>query len=158
MVKPFTPERLANIRRMRKARRLYGKQPLFAYSILCMDNPAYTYNNFLDDLRYRKPPKRRKGKSPLIRFGRYKRMERLIAQYSENLNTEYLLQAQHLRKHMTKPYRVLVKINGEILEYCFSPTIPIEDIERLTMALPACKTEKEADELVAHLWNSAYIS
>ncbi|WP_289035014.1 hypothetical protein, partial [uncultured Flavobacterium sp.] len=69
MGKPFTPQRLANIRRMRKARRLYKKQPLFAYDILCKEYPDYTYDKFWDDLRYRRKPKRRKGKSALVRYG-----------------------------------------------------------------------------------------
>lgn len=157
MGKPFTPERLANIRRIRKARRLYKKQPLFAYDILCKEYPDYTYDKFLDDLRYRRKPKRRKGKSPLVRYGRYRRMEQLNELYRSTADIEYGLQAQRLRKYMTKPYRVLVRVSGKVLEYGFSPLIRIEEIEHLTTKLPTCKTEKEADELVEHFRKTAHI-
>lgn len=148
MGKPFSPERLASIRRMRKARRLFKKQPLFAYEILCSEYMDYTYEKFWDDLRYRTRPKRRKSKSPLVRFGRYRRMEKLNELFRVTANIDYGLQAQRLRRHMTKPYRVLVRIDGQILEYSFSPLIKIEEIERFTVELPKCRTAAQADEFV----------
>ncbi len=158
MGKPFTPQRLAAIRRMRKARRLYKKQPLFAYDMLRTEYPGYTYDQFRDDLRYRRKPKRRKGKTPLARYGRYWRMQQLTAQYSSTGNIVYGLQAQRLRKYMTKPYRVKVRIGREVLEYRFSPLIRIEAIEQLTAALPQCSTPAEADTLVEQFSRTAHIS
>lgn len=151
MGKPFTPERLENIRRMRRARRLFRKQPLFAYDAMRKEYPAYTYDQFWDDLRYRRKPKRRKGRNPLVRYGRWGRMESLKARYGNTGNVEYALQALRLRRHMAKPYRVLAKVGGEILEYGLSPFIPISEIEKLVAELPKCKSESEADVLVERL-------
>lgn len=148
MGKPFTPERLMNIRRMRKARRLFKKQPLFAFETMCNEYPDYTYQLFSDDLRYRKKPKKRKGKSPLVRFGRYRRMEKLNDLYRTTKNIEYALQSQRLYRRMSQSYRVMVRINGYVNEYAFSPLIPIEKIEWLTAELGKCSTERQADELV----------
>lgn len=158
MGKPFTPERLASVRRMRKARRLYKKQPLFAYEILCVEYPEYTYDSFWDDLRYRKKHKRRKGKSQLARYDRYRRMEKLNFRYGETGSVEYALQAQRLQKHMTKSYRVLAKIDNEIWEYSFSPLVRIEEIERLTVLLPKCRTVKEAEEMVEQFRKTSHIN
>ncbi len=59
MGKPFTAERLESIRRMRKARRLFRKEPLFAYMLLSLEYVDYSYAQFLDDLRYRTKAKRK---------------------------------------------------------------------------------------------------
>jgi hypothetical protein len=158
MGKPFTPERLASVRRMRKARRLYKKEPLFAYEMLCMEYPEYTYDNFWDDLRYRKKPKRRKGKCPLVRYGRYRRMEKLHNLYRETGNVAYALQAQRLQRRMTKPYRVLVRIGSEVWEYSFSPLVRMEEIESLTVLLPKCRTVKEAEEMVEQFRKTSHIN
>ena len=148
MGKPFSPERLANIRRMRKARRLYKKQPVFAFAIMVAEYPEYTIEKFWDDLRYRRPPKKKKGKSSLVRYGRYRRMEQLNGQYLATGNLEYGLQAVRLRRNMTKPYRVLVRVSGQEIEYSFSPLIPIERIENLVRELSNCKDLAEADKLI----------
>lgn len=149
MGKPFTPERLANTRRMRRVRRLYRQQPLFAYEMLCREYVGYSYGQFLDDLRYRTKPKRKEKKTTLTRYGRYRRMAELLERYRQTGELEFALQAQRLRKRMTKPYRVLVKISGESIEYGFEPTIAITEIERLTSDLKTCKSEKDADEMIA---------
>lgn len=156
MGKPFTPERLANIRRLRKARRLYKKQPLFAYHQLCGEYFNYSHEQFLNDLRYRNKPKQRKGKSTMLRYGRYRRMEKLLDLYRETDNMEYALTALQLRRNLTKPYRVLVKIAGETWEYSFSPLIAIQQIENLISALAPCRTVKEVEELVERYRNASY--
>ncbi len=149
MGKPFTPERLANIRRMRKARRLFRKQPLFAYTLMVESYPGYCYLQFVDDLRLRRPRKRKKGKSPLVRYGRYNRMEELKAKYRNTGNIDYAIQAQKLRKHLTKPYRVQVRLYKQIIEYNFSPVVNIREIEQLVEKLSACENESQADIIVA---------
>lgn len=58
----FSPERLQHIRRLRKARRLFKQQPLFAYNIMSGSYEDYSLSDFLEDLRYRKPRKKKKGK------------------------------------------------------------------------------------------------
>lgn len=155
MGKKFTPERLANIRRMRKARRLYRKEPVFAFATMLNTYPDYTHEQFLDDLRYRKPPKRRKGKAVLLRYGRYQQMLRFLELYKRTENVEYAIQAQRLRSRMTKPYRVLARVCGETWEYNFDPTISLHEIERLTIALSTCKTVKEVDKMVEEFRNTA---
>ncbi|WP_312351995.1 hypothetical protein [Sphingobacterium multivorum] len=157
MGKKFTPERLASFRRMRKARRLFKKQPLFAYSLMLEAYPDYTYLQFLDDLRYRRPPKKRKGKSGIGRYGRYRRMEELLLKYRQEGNIAHALQAQKLRERMAKPYRVRVTIGLCRLEYGFSPLVPIETIEKLVSRLAPCRTEQEADRLVQEFRETAHI-
>jgi len=78
-------------------------------------------------------------------------MEHLKEMYRQTGNIQFGLQAQQLRRYMTKPYRVLARINKELLEYTFCECIPIEEIEKLTNELPKCKTEQEADALVQRL-------
>lgn len=150
MGKPFTPERLANIRRMRKARRLFKKQPLFAFDILCREYSDYTHERFVDDLTYRTKRKRKKKKSSLVRYGRYRRMEQLKTLYEQTGIVEYALQAQKLRRLMTRPYRVMVRVEKMRLEYSFSELIPIAQIEQLCKELAVCGTVKNADKLVEH--------
>ncbi|MNJ95329.1 hypothetical protein D3C87_130390 [compost metagenome] len=82
MSKPFSPERLANIRRIRKARRLFKRSPLFAYCEMEKEFPGYTYTHFLDDLKIKKK-KNAKTKigSKLKRYGRFSEMTRLLELY-----------------------------------------------------------------------------
>jgi len=107
------------------ARRLLKKQPLFAYCLMREAYPDYTHEQFLDDLRYRRPPKKRKGKNGIQKYGRYCRMEELLLRYRQDGNIAHALQAQKLRERMAKPYRVRVTIGSCRLEYGFSPLVPI---------------------------------
>lgn len=157
MGKPYTPERLASIRRMRKARRLFKKEPLFAYDILSREHPSYSLDDFWEDLRYRTNPKRRKAKSPLTRFGRFRRMEQLNELYWATENADYALKAQQLRRNMTKPYRMLLKIEGKIWEYSFSALIRIEEMERLSKELSGCKTLNEVETHIEQFRKTAHI-
>lgn len=150
MGKPFTPQRLENIRRMRRARRLYRKAPLFAYELMRGEYADYTFEKFCDDLRYRSRRKKKKGKSQLVRFGRYGRMEQLNEQYRQTGNADYALQAQKLLRNMTKPYRVMVRVSGETWEYTLSPLIRIDDIEKLVARLTECVTAEKAHASVEH--------
>lgn len=157
MGKPFTPERLANIRRIRKARRLYRKQPLFAFEILLTEYPNYTQDKFWDDLRCRSIRKNRKGKSPLIRYGRYRRMQQLIELYKNTQIIDYALKAQRLRRLMTVPYRVMVKIGGKAIEYNFCPLMQIEEIENIMTQLLKCLTVQDADKLIKQFKEETHI-
>lgn len=155
MGKAFTPERLVSIRRMRKARRLYKQMPLFAFEILREEYPNYTREQFLDDLRYRTKAKRKKKKTTLTRYGRYARMVDLLHLYQQTGNNEYAIQAQRLRKRMTKPYRVRVKIGGQSWEYGVEATVPIHEVEQLTADLSTCTTIEQADEMMRRFWEMA---
>jgi hypothetical protein len=149
MGQPFSPERLAAIRRIRKARRLFKREPLFAYSYMLESFPEYTHEQFLDDLRLRTKRKLKPKKDGRMKYGRYKKMQELIEQYLASGNMDDLLNAQKLKEHLKKPYRVCERIRNECtLEYGFSPFIPIREIESLVASLSSCKTESEADTFV----------
>lgn len=99
---------------MRRARRLFRKAPLFAFAMMREEYPQYTHENFCDDLRYRTKRRRKRGKSQLLRYGRYRRMELLKEQFRQTGNSDFALQAQKLHRNMTKPYRVLARVWGKL--------------------------------------------
>ncbi len=149
MGKPYSAQRLANIRRMRKARRLYRLEPVFAYERLSREYAGYSQEDFLDDLRIRSKRKgRKKSKSPLMRYGRFRRMQKLIDLFMQTDDIAYALQAQRLRDNMTAPYRLQLIISGAHLAYSFSALIRIEDIESLVKRLSACKSQAQAERIV----------
>lgn len=141
----FSTERLANIRRIRKARRLYRQVPLFAQLLMAEKYPGYDDKQFCDDLRRRSKAKPRRKKSTLQRFGRYHRMIQLIRDYKESRDTSLLIEAATLRRNMTKPYRVRVRLGKRIYEFSFPPTVSILQIEALTARFGTCKTPEEID-------------
>lgn len=145
--KPFSPERLAHIRRLRKARRLFKNEPLFAFLLMKADYPDYTHAEFLDDLRRRSKIKRKPKKSPLYRFGRYLRIDKLITRYQATGEEALILQAMKLRANITRPYRILVRLGGQYTEYFYSPLISIERIEKLNESFCACKTWDEVERV-----------
>ncbi|CDS93674.1 hypothetical protein BN1088_1431624 [Sphingobacterium sp. PM2-P1-29] len=149
MSKPFTPERLANIRRIRKARRLFKKIPLFAFAYMLEDIPDYTFKQFLDDLRIRRPGKKRKGKSFLCRYGRYWAMREFIRLYDQTKDIAYALKAQKLRNEMTKPYRLLVRYKNLYRELYYSPLIPYSQIKELSDHINRCNNLNEVDKVIA---------
>lgn len=144
----FSPERLAKVRRMRKARRLFKNAPLFAYVLMRKDYPNYTDAEFVDDLCRRSKRKPRKRKTPLERFGRYSRMQQLLRAYGNSGDVETLLAAARLRKRMTAPYRVMAQLGGKRWEFTFSPLVRLNEIEHLTASLAACTTETDILGLV----------
>lgn len=149
MGNPFTPERLFHIRKMRKARRLFKKAPLFAYTFMLEAYPEYAYDQFLDDLRIRKPGRKRAARSPLVRYGRYTKMQQLLYLHRHTGEISLALQAQQLRDNMTTPYRMLVRKNARTKQYCLSPLIPYAQMEDLLRNVTACKSMEEADKLIA---------
>ncbi|GEM63860.1 hypothetical protein SF1_18420 [Sphingobacterium faecium NBRC 15299] len=149
MGKPLPPEKLFALRRLRKARRLFKQQPVFAFAILCEEYKDYTHEQFLDDLRIRTKTKgKKKKKSPLTRYGRFFKMNQLLELYSKTGLVDFALQAFRLRSVITKPYRVLVKIEGCHIEYGLNPFIPYKEVEKLNLQLRDCKTEKEVDYVI----------
>lgn len=144
----FSPERLLHIRRLRRARRLYKKQPLFAMQIMQIDYKGYDMETLCDDLRRRSPPKKRRGKSYLTRFGRYNRMQQLLTQYHLTGNIDFAIRAQKLRNLMTKPYRVMLIIGNTVLECTFCPLIAINQMEDLMAQLNTCQTMERAEDII----------
>lgn len=148
MGKAFAPERLMHIRRLRKARRLFKRKPLFAFEEMRLAYPQYTYDEFLDDLRRRTPRKNRQPKSPLPRYGRYVRMQQLLDDYKRRGDTDALWMAVQLRERMTKPYRVSASIGHERIEFTFSPMISMGRIEQLTADIRKCSSMEQVLRLV----------
>ncbi|WP_130855625.1 hypothetical protein [Olivibacter jilunii] len=144
----FSPERLAKIRRMRKARRLWKQVPLFAFSLMAAEYPGYSHMAFLCDLRRRSPKKRRHAKAYLSRFGRYLRMQELAKRFKLEGNIEDGIKAQVLQKNMTKPYRLLTRTKDGSMEFLFSPLTPIVQIERLSQSLRNCRSNSEVESMV----------
>ena len=148
MGRPFTPERLDNIRRIRKARRLFKQTPLFAFHLMEKDYPGYTCERFRDDLRRRSKAKQKKTKTTLKRYGRYHRFLQLLSHYRITNDLETARQAAQLRSNMTKPYRILVRCGNESREFSASPLIDYSVIEQLNVQLNACGNMREAEELI----------
>lgn len=146
--KKFSPERLEKIRRLRKARRLYKQAPAFAFVWLLAEYPAYTYAEFLDDLRRRSKKKHRKGKSSLPKYGRYGKMMALVEEYGQTKDYQSLLLANQLRRNMTKPYRLLIKLKNCEMEFSLSPFIKYDYVAMLSSQATQCKTEAEIETMV----------
>lgn len=154
----FSSERLFKIRRMRKARRLFKQMPLFAFVIMQAEYVGYSLVQFQDDLRRRSKPKpKKKGKSPLARFGRYWRIQQLIARYSYTLDEALIIKAMKLRQRITKPYRLEVRLKGMIHEFTILPLTPIQDVESLITKFNHCKTEEEIDRVFADFQKLAHL-
>ena len=147
----FSPERLYRIRKLRKARRYFKQTPLFAYARMKQEYTDYTYTAFIDDLRRRSRPKKRRGKSLMVKYGRYYRMQQLTDLYRQTGVVDYAMKAMQLKRHLTKPYRLLLSIKGNKTEYSFSPYVPIERIEQLAAAVQGCREIEQIETLISNV-------
>ena len=152
---PFTPDRLLRIRRVRKARFLWEKLPLLAFEEMRQQYSNYSYNQFLDDLRRRSARRKKKIKTPLDRFGRYGEMKRLASLFQETGDVKAGIRANQLRKVLTKPYRVRIRIGGKTWEFTYPPTIAYKAISSFVNAASRCPTWVDFDILEAQF--SAYL-
>lgn len=144
----FSEQRLANIRRLRKARRLYKQVPLFAYELMKSQYADYSWPAFMEDLRLRSKPKQKQSRSPLKRFGRYYKMQELLSLYAVTQNTDLALQAITLRNNMTRPYRLLVQVEKQAMVFTFPATVPYSAMQGLSQSCQRCKTMAEATQLI----------
>lgn len=149
MSKPFSHERLTKIRRLRKARRLFNKEPLFAYNQLIKEFPDYSYDQFLDDLRIRKKSKKKVIPKRLERYGRYSKVKELLIRYQQTDDTRFAIQAKQIMDQLRKPYRLQIVLNKQISEYCFHPYTPYSVVEQLSKQVKSCKTQEQIEKLVA---------
>ncbi|WP_316787752.1 hypothetical protein [Pedobacter frigoris] len=150
-IKPFSPERLHHIRRLRKARRYFKQTPLFAFGRMVEEYPDYSFEQFTDDLRRRTKPKKRKGRSPLTRYGRFRRIEKLLSEFRLTGDHDAIRKAIRLRKHLVHPYRVQFRIGKDRYEHCFSALIPIEQIEELVSSLSSVTSMEQAQQHIDKL-------
>jgi hypothetical protein len=149
MKRKLCPEALYSLRRLRLARRLWKKEPLFAFITLKEKYPDCTYEQFLSDLVRRSKPKAKKSKSGLQRYGRYHRMVECISKFKEYQDITAGLEALRLRKYMTAPHRLLVRIGKKHKDYFFDPLISFSSIQKLNEKICLCKSEQEVEDLVA---------
>jgi hypothetical protein len=84
-------------------------------------------------------------------------MEQLKALFKETGLIEYAIKAQKLRKYMSKPYRVQVRIKEHCIEYSLSPLIPIQQIERLVQTLNPCENAIIADQVIDSFLKQSHI-
>jgi hypothetical protein len=82
-----------------------------------------TIEDYHAALKKLKPTKKRKGKSPLRRFGRFLKIENLVVQYHQSGDLKFLIEAQRLRINITKPYQVKIIFKGVIKIYSYAPTL-----------------------------------
>ncbi len=75
-------------------------------------------------------------------------MENLIQLYGQTGDLAALLKAEKLRKVMTKPYRVLVSIKGECIEFYLSAIIPYKVVQDLTLSIRKTHTMQMAQQLI----------
>lgn len=117
--------------------------PLFAYQLMYAEDPCYSFEAFLDDLRPRSKSKPKTKRDKSITFGRYNRIRKLIEDFHATGNLEHLLVASKLKKRLRKPYRVIAEIGDHRYEFSFPPTVAIERIESFTAELRTCSTEEQ---------------
>lgn len=112
--KTFHPRTIGEHPQDAQGKTVVPKGSPFAFAMMREEYPQYTHENFCDDLRYRTKRRRKRGKSQLLRYGRYRRMELLKEQFRQTGNSDFALQAQKLYTNMTKPYRVLARVSGKL--------------------------------------------
>lgn len=100
-------------RRKRVAKRMALRFPLFAVEFTREEFPQYTQDQFQSDIEGKKLPKKRKGKSPLKRMGRYRAMRDAITEYRITGDIEHLRRAQQLRNRMFQPYEIDYRLGKE---------------------------------------------
>lgn len=125
-------------RRKNLAKRNTIKYPLFAVQFTQEEFPDYSRALYEKDIKGKKKPRYKKGKSTLVRYGRYHEMKRLLLEYKNKLmfdnvnDLELLLRIQRLRNSITKRYRILYQLKRECIEWSFPATYSYELIVELT--------------------------
>lgn len=100
-------------RRKRVAKRMALRFPLFAVEFTREEFPQYTQEQFQSDIEGKKLQKKRKGKSPLKRMGRYRAMREALTEYRITGDIEHLRRAQQLRNRMFQPYKIDYRLGKE---------------------------------------------
>lgn len=134
-------------RRWRVADRMLKKAPLFAAQIMQDEFPGYTEEDFIHDVtRKRRKGKKRKGKSPLKRQGRYPFMMRHLANYQLTKDPEHLRKAQEMRNRMFNPIELVFSLNGESKTVSFPSTTSVSFVQGL--AKIKFQSWEELDEIL----------
>jgi hypothetical protein len=78
-------------------------------------------------------------------------MQRFITQYKETGDLMFLYEAQKLRKSLTKPYQLLIRLNGITKMHFISAFVPFEQVQRLTEKIRECNDLDHIDSLIQSL-------
>jgi hypothetical protein len=145
----FTPERLIATRRVRAARRLFKRFPLFAHEMMQEKYPDYSYQDFLNDLPKKKIKRKsyRRVKNPLRAYGRFFQIESMLSEYQATLDPLFVLKAQKLRDRITKPYEIVVRKAGVIIEYSIPAFVSYKAIEQLVSSFREARSIDEVQQL-----------
>lgn len=106
--------------------------PLFAVEFMKEEFKNYTYEQFESDIKGKKLPKKKKGKSPMARQGRYLPMLKAISEYRQTGNLEFLYQAKRLRDRMFQPFLFEYRIGKECRRMQFPSTTSMRLMRELT--------------------------
>jgi len=151
-MRKYSHETIYRIRRLRQARRLFRSVPLFAYELMKQEHPGYSYELFIQDITPRKSKQRyRHVKNHLSRYGRYFEMRRMAVLYEQTGNPLHGLKADQLRKYLTQPYRVRLKIDSEIRELNYPPTYSLPFIQNLIEKASGCNSWVQFEEMEKEL-------
>jgi len=103
-------------RRIRVAKRLYKRFPLFTAEFMQEEFPGTTADQVAEIVskKTRKTKSYRKVKSGLARFGRYPLMQKALQDYKESGDVDKLKEAQRLRSNMTKDFQFKFRIGKEV--------------------------------------------
>jgi len=86
---------------------------------------------FEQDIAGKTLPKKRKGKSPMKRQGRYPLMQKALSEYWLTKDQEYLRTAQKLRKKMFAPFQLEYRIGKERRRMFFPSTSSVRLLNEL---------------------------
>lgn len=154
---PWSIERKEDRRRMNLARRLWKRFPLFALNEMQEEYPGYTEIQLKDDLRRRTPEKKMKGKSQLIRYGRFQKIEDLMREFNRTGNVDFAIIAAKLRLKITKPYILNIPIGDEMLECRYHPKINYRTMMDFYRKAKHCGSREALEQLEKEMLKYAHL-
>jgi hypothetical protein len=127
----------------RKVRSYYKRFGLFAWPELAKVEPI-TEEEFYSVLAALKwEAKYKKGKSGLLKYGRYPLIKSLLSKWNHLGDMEALVKAQALRNRITEPYLLAVKYGKEKKTWYLNPYINYKHIQDLAALSNQCKSVAE---------------
>lgn len=145
---PLSKESLEKLRRLRKARREQKNFPLFAFAEMQSEFCEYSEGDFAEDLRRRsKPKKKRAKKNPLLKFGRYRKIQALLVEFDRTHDFSLIERANKLRPLIRQYYRVKIRKGDHACEYFYAPECDYDKIAVLCNKMGKCATWEEVDAL-----------
>lgn len=133
------------------ARRLYLKQPLFAFNLVVEKYPSYTQDMLATDVAF-KPKKRRSKYNPSRDNGKVSFLVYLRSQVTTFLNRDdkdkelstSINMFYHMRENRNKPYVVPFLAQGEVIGYSVSKRYTRDQlIDLAKRVLATCDTHQE---------------